>query len=67
VDFRLSKVLEQIKRTQTLKVYEYFVQLLPASFDFLTSPRLNKDRKLKKIDNEAVIGDFNGHQRNQAV
>jgi hypothetical protein len=43
------------------------VQLFPALFDCFTLNRLDEDRKLKKIDTEAVSGDFNGHSRNQAV
>jgi hypothetical protein len=43
------------------------VQLFPALFDGFTLSRLEEDRKVKKIDTEAVSGDFNGHPRNQAV
>jgi hypothetical protein len=58
---------EGLRLYRLYRLYIVFCATLSSQFDCFTLSRLDEDRKFKKIDTKAVSGDFNGHQRNQAV
>jgi hypothetical protein len=62
-----KSILEQNKRPHTLEGLRVFCATFSSLIWLFYLVKTCLDRKLKKIDTEAVSGDFNGHPRNQTV